>query len=171
MNFSVTSRCSAEAMSKRAPPGPAAIFCLARLASWRQAGSGAAHGLGDGVERHLEDVVQHEDDPLGRAELLQHDEQGEPDAVVEGDPVGRIGQPGRWGGATNSISLASWARSRRERADLIWSRHRRLVTTISQPRSSSISPSVGGIRRVNASCTTSSAAPMSPSIRNARSTR
>jgi hypothetical protein len=39
MNLSVTSRCSAEAMSKRALPGLAAIFCLARLASWRQAGA------------------------------------------------------------------------------------------------------------------------------------
>ena len=51
-----------------------------------------ANGLGHGVEGHLEDVVQDEDDPLGRAEPLQHDEQGEPDAVVEGDPVGRIGE-------------------------------------------------------------------------------
>src|SRR5260221_1260546 len=31
------------------------------------------------------------------AELLQHDEQREPDSVVEGDPVGRIGQgPAGW---------------------------------------------------------------------------
>ena len=39
MNFSVTSRCSAEAMPKRALPEPAAIFYLARLASWRQDGA------------------------------------------------------------------------------------------------------------------------------------
>lgn len=79
-------------MSKRAIPWLAAIFCLARLASWRQAGAAAAYGLGDGVERHPEDVVQDEDDPLGRAELLQHDEKCEPDSVVECDPVGWIGQ-------------------------------------------------------------------------------
>ena len=29
---------------------------------------------------------------LGRAELLQHDKQSKPDSVVEGDPVGWIGQ-------------------------------------------------------------------------------
>ena len=73
--------------------------------------------------------------------------------------------------ATNSISLASCGRSRRDRAERIWSRHSRLVTTISQPRSSSISPGLARSRRENASCTTSSAAPMSPSIRKARSTR
>ena len=38
-----------------------------------------------------EDVVQHEDDPLRRAEPLQHDQQGQPDVVVQGDPVGRVG--------------------------------------------------------------------------------
>jgi hypothetical protein len=36
--------------------------------------------------------VRDEDDPLGRAELLQHDEKCEPDSVVECDPVGWIGQ-------------------------------------------------------------------------------
>ena len=38
--------------------------------------------------------MQDEDDPLGRAEPLQHDQQGEPDPIVEGDPVGGIGQRG-----------------------------------------------------------------------------
>ena len=52
-----------------------------------------ANGLGHGVEGHLEDVVQDEDDPLGRAEPLQHDQQGEPDAVIEGDPVGGVAEP------------------------------------------------------------------------------
>ena len=37
--------------------------------------------------------MQDEDDPLGRAELLQHDEQCEPDSVVECDAVGWIGEP------------------------------------------------------------------------------
>ncbi len=66
-------------------PGPAGELA----AGW----STAAHCLGNDVERHLEDVVQHENDPLSRAELLQHDEQCEPDSVVERDPVGWIGQP------------------------------------------------------------------------------
>src|SRR5260221_8891045 len=66
-------------------PGPAGELA----AGWRA----AAHCLGDGIERHAENIVQDEDDPLGRAELLQHDEQREPDSVVERDPVGWIGQP------------------------------------------------------------------------------
>jgi hypothetical protein len=36
--------------------------------------------------------VQHEDHALGRAEPLQHHQQGQADAVVEGDPVGGVGQ-------------------------------------------------------------------------------
>jgi hypothetical protein len=37
--------------------------------------SGPADGLGNFVERHPEDVVQDEDDPLGRGEPLQDDQQ------------------------------------------------------------------------------------------------
>src|SRR5258706_10078132 len=78
-------------------PGPAGELA----AGW----STAAHCLGDGVERHLEDVVQHEGDPLGRAELLQHDEQCEPDSVVERYPVGWIGQ-GLAGRRRDELDLA-----------------------------------------------------------------
>jgi len=54
-----------------------------------------AHSGGYLVERHPEDVVQDKHDPLGRGETLQHDEQRQPDAVVEGDPIRRIGEPSR----------------------------------------------------------------------------
>ena len=53
---------------------------------------GPANGLGDGAEWHLENVVQHEDDPLGRGQSLQHHQQSKPDAVVEGDPIGGVSQ-------------------------------------------------------------------------------
>lgn len=36
--------------------------------------------------------MQDEDHPLGRGEPLQHHQQRQADAVVEGDPVGRVGQ-------------------------------------------------------------------------------
>jgi hypothetical protein len=49
--------------------------------------------------------VQHEGHPLRRAELLQHDQQRQPDAVIEGDPVGRIGQ-GRLGRGCGELDLA-----------------------------------------------------------------
>src|SRR5260221_1887390 len=78
-------------------PGPAGELA----AGWNT----ATHCLGDGVERHLEYVVQHEGDPLGRAELLQHDEQREPDSVVERDPVGWIAQ-GRAGRRRDELDLA-----------------------------------------------------------------
>jgi hypothetical protein len=70
--------------------------------------------------------VQYEDDPLSGAELLQHDEQGEPDSVVEGDPAGSASPD--WGGATSSISLASRARSRLERGAAV-----RVASPVSRP--------------------------------------
>jgi hypothetical protein len=63
-------------------PGPASQLTAA--------GNRAPDGPRDGLERHAKYVVQHEDDPLGGAEPLQHDQQGQPDVVVEGDPVGRV---------------------------------------------------------------------------------
>ncbi|GAB4598045.1 hypothetical protein MOKP4_43630 [Mycobacterium avium subsp. hominissuis] len=50
----------------------------------------AAHGVRDGLEGHPEHVVQHEADPLPRAEPAQHLQQRGADLVVEGDPVGRV---------------------------------------------------------------------------------
>src|SRR5260370_16478813 len=113
-------------------PGPAGELAAGR--------GTAAHRLGDGVERHTADVVQHEGDPLGRAELLQHDEQREltPSSNVTRSAGSARARPA--GGAMNSISMASWARSLRERADLIWSRPRRLPPPISHPPSPPISP-------------------------------
>ena len=54
---------------------------------------GPADDGGDVIEAEAEDVVEHEDGPLGRGQALQHHGEGEPDAVVEGDPVGRVGAP------------------------------------------------------------------------------
>ena len=58
-----------------------------------------------------------------------------------------------------------------ERGWLIVVTSRLCLDQIRSARSSSISPGLARSRRENASCTTSSAAPMSPSIRKARSTR
>ena len=38
--------------------------------------------------------MKHEHDALGRAEPLQHDQQGDPHAVIERDPVRRVGESG-----------------------------------------------------------------------------
>ena len=75
----------------------------ARLASCRAAVGRAVDDLGDLVERHAEHVVQHEGEPLGRRQRLEHDEQREADRVGEQrlllgvglvvDAHDRLGQP------------------------------------------------------------------------------
>ena len=56
------------------PPGPRGV--LARR------GLGAAQHVRDRRERHVQRVVQHERDPLGRAQPLQHDHRGHPYRLV-----------------------------------------------------------------------------------------
>lgn len=63
-------------------PGPPGQLTTAR--------GGPADGLRDRVERHGEDVVEDEDDAFGRAEPVQHDQQGQPDVVIQRDPVGGV---------------------------------------------------------------------------------
>jgi hypothetical protein len=58
--------------------------------------SGPADGLRNIVERHPEDGVQDEGDPLGRGEPLQDDQQRQADAVLERGLVGGIGQRRRF---------------------------------------------------------------------------
>ncbi len=66
--------------------------------------------------------MQDEDHPLGRGQPLEHDQQGEANLVVEGDPVGRVHAggwkrlgPGRLDGGHRVHLLVAGAR----RADLI----------------------------------------------------
>ena len=71
--------------------GLAVLDLLAGPAGQLAAGRrGPAKCLRNGVERHAENVVQDERHPLGGAEPLQHDKQGQLDVVVEGDPIGRV---------------------------------------------------------------------------------
>ena len=58
--------------------------------------------------------MQDEHHPLGRAEPLQHDQQGQLDVVVEGDPVGRVGgrlEANRWLAAGDELDLAGVMRA------------------------------------------------------------
>ena len=64
----------------------------ARLASWRVAGDAALDDRRDLLERDAEHVVQHEREPLGGRQRLEHDEQREPDRVGEQ----RLAARGRW---------------------------------------------------------------------------
>ena len=50
--------------------------------------------VGDLVERLAEDVMQHERDPLRRAERLEQYEQGDAHLIALGDEVGGVGFSG-----------------------------------------------------------------------------
>jgi hypothetical protein len=82
---------------------------------------GAADRLRNGVERHAEDVVQDEDDPLGWGEPLQHHQQGQMHALVERDPVGGIGQGGlsRRGGGLDDAGVVGPLPAGPGRLDLV----------------------------------------------------
>jgi hypothetical protein len=46
------------------------------------------------IEGQLKDVMEDKDDPLSRAQLLEHNQEREPHFVIEGDPVqGIAGYP------------------------------------------------------------------------------
>ena len=59
-------------------------------ASWRDGRRTADH-LGDLGERVAEDVVQDERDPFGRRHRFEDDEECHVDRLVQGDPVGGVG--------------------------------------------------------------------------------
>ena len=80
-NASTTSRCAAE-VGVGAGAAPWTLR-RARLASCRAAAGRAVDDRCDLVERQPEQVVQHEGQPLGRRERLEHDEQREADRVGE----------------------------------------------------------------------------------------
>jgi hypothetical protein len=48
-------------------------------------------GIGDLVVRHVEDLAQHEDDPLCRPEGLQHGQHGDGQVLREPDVVRHVG--------------------------------------------------------------------------------
>ena len=121
-------------------------------------------GGSDGVEGEPKDVVEDEGHPLGGREALEDDEQGEADLVIEGDwSAGSIDGPGQIG-ATVSMTSDAPRVSLRARAEPIWSRQIRLVTTMSQPRTSRISVISASASRANASWVASSAAATSRNI-------
>ena len=68
---------------------------------------GPAYDGGDGVERVAEHLVQHEHRPFGGAQLLEHHVERHPDAVVEGDTVGRPDAERRIRRLTAAFGLAA----------------------------------------------------------------
>ena len=127
MNFSVTCRCSAEAMPKRALPGPAAIFCLARLASWRQAGAlrpTISATVSNGIWKISCSTKATRSAGLSCCSTT---------SKASLTPLSKVTRSAGsaspfWGGATNSIWLASRARSRRERGAAV-----RVPSPVSRP--------------------------------------
>jgi hypothetical protein len=70
----------------RAPHPPASPAC--ELAG---GGGGAVDQGGDLLEGQVEQGVQHEREPLGRRERIQHDQQRETDRVRQDGLIGRGG--------------------------------------------------------------------------------
>ena len=139
-NASTTLRWRARSGSRRRaapahpPPGPAG-----ELAG---GGRGALDHRRDLVERHGEHVVQHERQPLGRGERVQHDQQRQPDRVGEQRLL--LGVAGR---SAVTIGSGTWhverllaAVSRRDRSMF---RHTRATTVVSQPPRFSTSSASG----------------------------
>ena len=115
-----------------------------------------ADDRGDLVERHGEDVVQHEGDPFGGRQRVEDDEHGEPDRVaqqgfllgIDARPPGLRMGSGRW------VSRDASRRVRRDRSML---RQTRPTTVVSQARRLSTSLVSVRLRRIQASWTASSA--------------
>ena len=165
-NASTTSRCRARSASGAA--SAPWTRRRARLASCRAASGRAAHDRRDLLERHGEQVVQHEREPLGRRERVQHDQQRQPDRVGQHRLVlraGASGGRGRLGISTERLlapRLAARAACPGRSGRRPWSASRRGC----RPRSVS-----ARLSRSQASWTASSASLGEPSIRYATARR
>ena len=117
---------------RRRAPGPAPCTRRrARLASCRAAAGDALDHRRDLLERHGEHVVQHERQPLGRRQRLQHHQQRQPDRVGQQRLVLRVDPSSRLTiGSGTCTSSGSSRRVSRERSMF---RHTRATTVVSQP--------------------------------------
>jgi hypothetical protein len=85
----------ARALRRNLRPGPSGHLAAG--------GRRLAQRLRDGGERHLEDIVQDERHPFSRGQAVKHDDEGEADLIVEGDPVGWVDRRGRRGWDTGGL--------------------------------------------------------------------
>ena len=91
-------------------------------------GRGTVHDRRDRLERHREQVVQDEREPLRRRQRLEHDQQREADAVGQQRLVLRAG------GTIGSGRRASSGSSRRARRERSMSSETRATTVVSHAR-------------------------------------
>ena len=124
---------------------------------------GATDDRRDVVERHREQVVQHEGETLGRRQPLEHDVQGALDRVGELGLELRVALARAVDGGVVRDVLGELDASRRLVRDRSMSRHTRLTTVVSQPPRL-LMPSVR-CSRSQVSWTASSASWVFPSIR------
>ena len=160
-NASTTSRWRVEVgVGERVLALDAAARAAGELAGRRR---GAVEDPRDLVEGHGEHVVQHEREPLGRAQRLEHDEQREADRVGQQRLVLGVG-------AVLAVTIGSGRctpkdSSRRDRRERSMFSDTRATTVVSQPPRFSISRLSERLSRSQASCTASSASLSEPSIR------
>ena len=126
-------------------------------------GRRAAHDRRDLVEGHGEHVVQHEREPLGRAERLEHDEQRKADGVGEQCLLLGVASSSRLTiGCGTCVPSGCSRRDVRERS---MSSETRATTVVSHPPRFSTLDVSDRLRRSHASWTASSASLTEPSIR------
>ncbi len=77
----------------------------------------ARHDRRDLVERHPEQIVEHEGQPLGRLELVEDDQQGEADRVGEHQLLFGVGGSGAFGAQIQRLLVARRARAQHVEAD------------------------------------------------------
>ena len=105
-------------------------------AAWRRPGNGPGSGP-ISLERHGEDVVQHEREPLGGRQRVEDDEQRETDRVGQQRMLARVVAGGVTIGSGTCTSSGSSRRAVRERS---MSRQTRDTTVVSQARRFRTSP-------------------------------
>jgi hypothetical protein len=124
----------------------------------------SVHQWGDVVERHREHVVEDEAQPLGRAQLLQDDQQGEPDRVREQRLLLRIQRVPGAHDRLGYVGGEGFLTPRLARAQHVEG-HPGPPTVVSQPPRFSTLLASERLRRSHDSCTASSASLTDPSIR------
>jgi hypothetical protein len=141
----------------------------ARPASQRSYGDGLApEDHCDLVERNTEHFVQHEREPLGRRQSVEHDQQRKPHRVGQHRLV--LGTTAAFRNEIPLLDRASSGASPRDVRVRSMFRQTRATTVVSQPPRLSM-PSGERLSRSHASCTASSASVAEPSIRKATARR
>ena len=127
-------------------------------AAWPRSGTTLDHRR-DRLERHGEHVVQHEGEPLGRRQRVEHHQQRQPGSASNASCSGS--PPSSWL-MIGSGTCTSRGSSRRDSRVRSMFRHTRATTVVNHPARFSTLPVSARLRRSQASWTASSASLSDP---------